>query len=391
MVYYIYMTIGIETTKAFEPEKTGVGWYCYYITREFAKLIDPCDELRLYVNPWSNVKCQMSNVKTLHWPYKFLWTQLRLSLEMMTNPPDVLFIPAHLPPLVTPKKLVATIHDLAFKQYPEVYSKGELMLQEWGIRRILKQAWRIIVPSEFTKSEIYKYYPKLVRDNIFVVPHGVEHSVFKSQKSKVKFQKCKSKIKNDLLYIGRLENKKNIINLIKAFNIIKNNTSISHYPISNIQLLLIGNPGFGYQAIKGEINASTYKTDIKELGWLDRKDIARHLCRATVFVLPSLYEGFGLPPLQAMACGAPVACSDIPPLREVGADVPVYFNPFDPNDIAKKIIKLIKNDDLRQEKIKAGMGRAKQFTWTKAARKTLEIIKGRKKLRSGVCVEMGAF
>src|SRR3990167_2305876 len=204
------MIIGIEATKAFENEKTGVGWYTYYLIEALGKF-QPYDiKFVLYVNPWSNVKCQMSNIKFLKWPLKYFWTQGRLSLEMIANPPDILFIPAHLPPLIHLKKLVVTIHDLAFKQYPEVYSAKELRLQEWGIKRILKRAWRIITPREFTKSEIHRYYPALAKDNIFVVPHGVEHGVLQNQKSK-----CKN-----ILYVGRLESKKNIVNLIKAFNIL---------------------------------------------------------------------------------------------------------------------------------------------------------------------------
>ena len=174
------MTITIEATKAYEKEKTGVGWYTYYIVEQLLKVPSMEINFVFYLNPCiksqiSNLKSQKENKKLkilrLHWPARYFWTQLRLSLEMMIHPPDVLFIPAHLPPLVHPKRLVITVHDLAFKEYPNVYSKKELWLQEWGIRRVLKKAWRIITPSEFTKNEIVKYYPWADANKIFFVPH----------------------------------------------------------------------------------------------------------------------------------------------------------------------------------------------------------------------------
>ena len=349
------MIIGIEATKAFEREKTGVGWYTYYLIEEFRKIEREGVKLRLYVNPYSNVKCQMSNVKFLKWPLKYFWTQGRLSLEMIANPPDVLFIPAHLPPLIHPKKLVVTIHDLAFKQYPEVYSKKELRLQEWGIQRVLRKAWRIITPSEFTKSEIQKYYPRLAKNNIFVVPHGVE----------LKTQNHNVKLKTNIVYIGRLEAKKNIVNLIKSFNILKKNYS----------LILIGPQGYGYRQIKKEILASPYKNYIQELGWLPHEEVAKHLANARLFVFPSLYEGFGLPLLESFAAGTPAVCSDIPALKEVGGDCALYFNPRDPEDMAEKMRAMIQNSALRSESIERGKTHAKLFSWQRTAEKTFVILK----------------
>ena len=370
------MTIGIEATKAHEREKTGVGWYCYYIVKEIGKIIDSRTKLWLYVNPQARItnyqllitntpRCQNVAVKQLAWLPRKFWTQVRLSYEMLAKPPDVLFIPAHLPPLIHPKKLVVTVHDLAFKQYPEVYSKRELRLQEWGVQRVLKKAWRIITPSEFTKNEVCKWYPRHKKDTIFVIPHGV----IKVQNSKLKTKNYNSKLKT-IIYIGRLESKKNIVNLIKTFNISKS----CKLQVASYKLILIGSPGYGYEAIKKEIDASPYKNDIIQTGWQDREEVAKHLHNATLFVFPSLYEGFGMPLLEAFATGTPVSCSDIPPLREVGADVPLYFNPRDPVDMAEKIQRLLTNPELQKQKSAEGLARAREFSWKRAAEKTLDIL-----------------
>jgi len=360
------MEIGIEATKGYEQNKTGVGWYVYYLLQEISKVINDYDKLRIYINPWSSTNLlTKTNFKILHWPIKIFWTQLRLSWEMVKNPPDVLFVPAHLPPLCCPKKLVVTIHDLAFKKYPAAYSFKELMLQKWGIKQVLNRAWKIIVPSEFTKSEILKYYPKLALDNIFVINHGVDQQKFKpSQKDQ------DSKLKFKLVYLGRLESKKNIINLIKAFNVLN-----SELIASNCQLFLIGAPGYGYLKIKKEIANSPYKDQIKELGYLKQDKAMSYLQQASVFIFPTLYEGFGLPVLEAQACGVPVACSKISVLQEIANNSVLYFDPQKPKKIARKLAKLLKNFNLRQILINKGLKNSKKYTWEKSAKQTLEVLK----------------
>ena len=222
--------IGISATKAFAKHQTGVERYAANIIKNILA-VDSRHQYILYLDPKEGEiqpknesrlfsclsKKKNYTIKKLNCPFSFGWTQLRLSAEMLKKPPDVLFIPSHLPPLYCPKKTIITIHDLAFKKFPAVYSKKELYLQNIGLSLAIKKAWRIIAPSEFTKSEIKKYYPRAREDNIFTVPHGYDQDIF-YQTNKLD----QPVVKPGLVSIGRLENKKNIVNLIKAFNIIKN-------------------------------------------------------------------------------------------------------------------------------------------------------------------------
>jgi glycosyltransferase involved in cell wall biosynthesis len=201
-------------------------------------------------------------------------------------------------------------------------------------------------------------------NKIFVVPHGVDHEIFKEPPA----QKVKRK-PSTLLYIGRLEHKKNIKNLIEAFNILN-----SIFQIRNAQLVLVGSPGYGYGAIKKEIEKSPYQNNIIQTGWANQAKTVEYLQNATMLVFPSLYEGFGLPILEAAACGAPICCSDIAPFQEVAGDIPVYFNPADSKSIAESIWRLLQDEHSRKQKIARGLNRAQQYTWSRSAQKTLEIL-----------------
>jgi glycosyltransferase involved in cell wall biosynthesis len=176
-----------------------------------------------------------------------------------------------------------------------------------------------------------------------------------------------SKIKN-IVYIGRLESKKNIVNLVKAFNFLCSMFHVSCF------MTLIGSPGYGYKTIKKEIDASPFRANINELGWLGREETAIHLADASILAFPSFYEGFGMPILESFASGTQVACSDIPALREVGGDIPLYFDPHNPKDIAEKLNELLTNEILRKQKVAQGLSYAKSWSWEASAKKTLDIL-----------------
>lgn len=367
------MTIGIEASKAFKKNKTGVENYACSIIERLLK-IDDKNQFVLYVNPkemgdglkTDNFISKHKNaiLKPLSWPLKFGWTQFRLGAELIANPPDILFLPAHLLPLYRLKKTVAVIHDVAFRQFPEVYSSRELYLQKAGIRRILKRAWKIIVPSQFTKDEIKKYYPWADAEKIYAIPHGYDKTIYKIDQNALIESKTPY-----LLYIGRLESKKNICRLIQAFNLVKEKINQPY-----LKLILIGQSAYGYQDIKRKINKSKYKEDIKETGWLASSEIADYLRGALAFIFPSLYEGFGLPLLEAMACGTPMVCSQLKVFNEVSEDAPLYFDPFDNQDIAAKIEEVLINYALRSKMREKGLEIVKNYSWEKTAALTLNMF-----------------
>ena len=304
--------------------------------------------------------------KVLFWSPKRFWTQIRLSWEMLVNKPDILFIPAHVPPVIHPKKTVMTVHDVAALRFPNSFNWFERWYSIWSARRAVKKLWKIIVPSEFTKREIKLLFKhsniSTKQDKIFVVNHGYNKN-YRLINNEEEVDKVleKYKIKKPfIMTIGRLEEKKNTKRIVEVFNKLK-----KQEVKSELQLVLIGKPGYGYEEVKEVIQASQYKEDIVELGWVDEKEVPYLMNGAKVFVFPSLYEGFGLPVLEAMACGLPVIASKDNSLEEVGGKAGIYVEADNSEEIVKSILEFLHNEDFKKEKITLGLERVKVFSWCK--------------------------
>lgn len=402
------MKIGIDASRANRSLKTGTEWYSYYLITNLIE-IDKENEYILYTDkPLSESflkdlnleKNKHVKVKVLKWPCKFFWTLGRLSLEMIFARPDVLFVPAHVMPLFFPKKSITTIHDVAFIKnkcfyekevvdfksnffkkitnfFVSIFTRGKCKLRSsdylnWSTKFALKRVKRIISVSEFTKKEILNNY-KINSDKIAVVHNGFNNNLYQEIKDKESI----SKVLFDyglnqpyFLYAGRIERKKNTSLLIEAFGLYKERNKKSKE-----KLVLIGNIGFGYDEIKYIISELDLFKDIVMLGWVEEKDMPYIFAGAEAFIFPSLYEGFGIPILQAMASAVPVIASDIEVLREVGGDSPLFFDPYSEEDLCDKMELVIKDKDGVDKMIKNGLERSQNFSWRKCAQETLKEIK----------------
>ncbi len=376
------MIIGIDASRANHEQKTGVEWYAYFLIREFmvhsSSLMEQDVEFVLYTDkPLQGELAKLPegwSEKVLHWPLGRFWTQIRMSWEMFRNPPDVLFIPAHVFPIIHPKKTVMTVHDVAATRFPESYNWFERWYSVWSARYAVKKLWKVVVPSEFTKNELTSDFRLQTSGNISVVHHGYDEK-YRVIEDKINIRQILDKYsiaKPFVMSIGRLEHKKNTLRIVEAFEKVKSQLSTV-----NCQLLLIGKSGFGYSKIKSVIDNSQFKSDIIAPGWVDEEDIPILMNAAEVFVFPSLYEGFGIPVLEALACRTPVVASRGSSLEEVGGDCALYVDPEKPEEIANAIIELMQNDKLRMKKVELGMERVKEFSWEKCAKETLDILLSR--------------
>jgi len=379
------MKIGIDISRITQKEKTGVEWYAYFLIAELKTLIaqmnkdysDKKIDVILYTNkPLKGVFAELPEgwqEKVLKWPPKRLWTHVRLSWEMLFHTPDVLFIPAHVVPLIHPKKTVMVVHDIASTKFPNSYNWFERWYSLWSVQYALRHVWKIITPSIFTREEMTKTWKEGKQKNIIVIYHGynTHFNNIIDEKDKYMVMKKYGLQKPFIMSIGRLEKKKNTCKIIETFEMLKNNEQKIR---KNVQLLLVGKPGFGYEDIKEKIKHSEYKKDIKIPGWVDQEDLSILLASADVFVFPSLYEGFGLPVLEAMACGTPVVASQGTSLEEVGGDAVTYVDPMSSDDIASAILNVMNNEEYRKEQIKKGLERVKEFSWERCARETLQVL-----------------
>ena len=368
------MKIGIDASRANREIKTGVEWYSFYLIEELKKITSHSqDQFFLYTD--KPLKGELSKLpknwheKILFWPFKYLWTKIRLSFEILKNKPDVLFIPSHVLPLIFPKKTVITIHDLGYERYPEAYPKLFRFYLKKNYQIASRLAEKIIVPSYFTKKELITLY-KVPPEKIEVIHLGYNEKIFKKIEEKEKVDKFLEKFgikKPYLVFIGRLEIKKGIKCLLQAYRLL-----ITNYQLKNISLVLVGKPGYGYNEIR---NLKLKIKNLIEIGHVDQNDLPYFYNGAEIFIFPSLYEGFGMPILEAMACGCPVIASDIEPIKEVGGESVIFFKVGDAEDLAEKIKKVLENQELKNQMIQKGLENIKKFSWQKCAKQTLEVLK----------------
>jgi glycosyltransferase involved in cell wall biosynthesis len=371
------MLIGIDASRANKPTKTGVEWYSYHLIQQLKK-IDKQNQYFLYSNKplTDELKTCPENFKEiiLKWLPTRMWTLIRLSYEMKFGKfkPELLFVPAHTIPLLNPRKVVVTVHDIGFERFPKLYNWPAKIYHRFTIKFIKRFATKIITVSEFCKKEIMEVYG-IPEDKIKVVYNGFDREVYKKL-NKIGDESVQLRDKFNIdapffMFIGRLELKKNIPNLVKAFAEFK-----KIHPEDKRKLVLSGPPGFGFDLVKKNIENYNLSNQVIIINWQAASDNAYLLNNADLFIFPSNYEGFGIPVLEAMACGCPVICSNTTSLPEVAGEAAVMFNPQKTKAIVKAIETVALNPEIRDALISKGFEQMTKFSWEKCARETLEIL-----------------
>lgn len=365
------MVIGIDASHATKEQRTGVEEYCFQIIEHFKKIIPAEDRVILYTHElagdlFSNLPTNWS-VKVLQWPLKKMWSQTRLAFELLVRPPDVFFAPGQLISWATPKNTAVMVHDSAFKVFPEAYhfwGRQYLTLMNWWI---VHRAQKVFTSSEFNRQELKRLYPWFDAAGVSVIPLAYDSGQFNlGPVPSPEFLKHYGITKPYLLFVGRLETKKNIRRLVEAFTLIKK--------YHDVQLVLVGKPGVGFAAIEKAFELHPNKADIIRPGFVQAQDLPDLFRGAAVFVFPSLYEGFGLPVLEAFASGCPVAASSGGALAEVGGAAARYFEPTDIAAIAGAVTKMLSNPAELNTLSQAGLQRAEFFSWEQAAMATYAAI-----------------
>ncbi len=365
------MEIGIDASRTVYKQKTGTEYYSYNLIKNLIKL-DRKNEYILYSrNPltkyFQNLPENFKN-KIIYFPR--FWTQIRLSVEMLLNKPDLLFIPSHTIPIIHPKKTVVTCHDVGFRNYPSSYSKFQLWHLEFTTKKAVLWAEKIIAVSKSTKQDLIDIYGAKP-EQIEVVYEGFTNKLYHPIKDRNKIKEVLKKYnipEKYVLFVGRLEERKNIPRLINAFNIIKKEKGIRH------KLVLVGKKGYKFEQIINIIDKLRLKDKIVLTGYIPEQDLPYIFSDADLFVLPSLYEGFGIPILEAFACGCPVATSNVSSMPEVAGKAAILFNPQKTDEIAQAVYKIISDDALKNNLIEKGFNQCKKFSWQKCAQETLEVL-----------------
>ncbi|MEK7451738.1 MAG: glycosyltransferase family 1 protein [Patescibacteria group bacterium] len=371
----------IDAWSANQKKKSGVETYAYQLIQTMkqhpleqnervvlyspTKLQGPLAELP---NGWEE--------KTLSWPFRFGWMQGRVSLELFRRPPSVFFVPAQgiprrLPTVSCP--IVTTIHDVGFARRPDLYDAASRKRLVKLTKRSVRNASHLITISEFSKSEIVSIY-RVSPDRITTTHLAADTSIYKqlSQEEIEPVLERNRLGKHFFLYVGRLDQKKNVETIIRAFDQFKLDRGVG----DPYELVLVGEPGFGFASMKNWIDHARSKDQIHTLGYLETSDIAALMNAATAFLFPSWYEGFGIPNLEALACGAPLILSDIPAHREVIGDAGLFVSPENADAFAKAMKQIVEDPTFKETLNQKGLARTALFDWKKTAEKTWEVLKG---------------
>jgi len=369
------MIIGIDGNEANVSRKVGVSVYTYELICGFKKIANKDLQFNIYLrnNPLPDLPSENKYFRyQLVWG-KFLWSQIFLPLNLFfKRQTDVFFSPAHYVPRYYSKPLIVTIHDLSYFYYPDEFLKKDLYkLQNWTKHALLK-AKKIIAVSKATKKDIVKFY-KIPDDRIEVIYNGYQKTQISNAESQMSKKNGSTEIKNFnlikkyILFVGTLQPRKNIITLIKAFK----KFYASH---QEFKLIIAGRKGWLYDEIYDQVNQIGLKNEVIFTDYISDKELIELYKKAFCFIMPSFYEGFGIPILEAMSFNCPVIASFASSLPEIGGDACLYFNPNDENDLLDKINNLLENESLRNELINKGKERIKLFSWKSCVEKTLAVI-----------------
>lgn len=355
----------------------GIGRYVFYLLNELM-CVDPVNYYKLYrpsdicidnlFRPLpANFSCQnlFHKRKKLH----ALWyLGICPNLNNIFHDIDIFHSPdiANFP--IIKKKLIVTIHDLAWKKFPAFYPFRTRRVCDLMLKRTIKKADHLIAISKSTKNDLVDYL-NIDEEKITVVYEGCDIGRFKPLQITDEIRNSYNIKGNYILSLGDINPRKNIERLIKAFAILDNHVK------RNYCLVLAGNKGYKFKELQNLINYLKLENKVITTGYIRDDDLPMLISGADLFVYPSLYEGFGLPILEAMACGTPVITSNISSMPEIAGKAAILADPYNVEEIADAIKRVLSSTNLQSSLINAGFLRSNEFSLEKMAKETLAAYK----------------
>ena len=364
--------LGVDASRVTTTQPTGTEHYACQLIRHLIAL-DQANRYRLYFNapPPEGLFPDLAHVEERVIPFPRLWTHLRLSLEMLQAPPDLLFVPAHVLPLIRPRRTVVTVHDLGYLYYPEAHTPFARWYLDISTRWNARVATLILADSVATQRDLVRFYGTPLDKIRVVYPGpGQELSPARDPEALARVRQRYGLPARYMLYVGTLHPRKNLERLVQACHRL-----CQGYPGPLLpHLVIAGKKGWLYEALYRQIGLLGLQGRVHLPGYVPQEDLPALLSGAQAFLLPSLYEGFGLPVLEAMACGVPVICSNVSSLPEVAGDAALLVDPLDVQAITDAMARLLAHDTLRQELVERGLAQAARFSWLRCAQEALAVL-----------------
>ncbi|MCL4535853.1 MAG: glycosyltransferase family 4 protein [Bacteroidetes bacterium] len=360
------MRIGIDASRAVVAQRTGTEGYSWHLLQELPRL-GALHELVYYFNapPAPGDFPPSSRLRQRIMPLPRLWTHGRLAWEMALHPPDALFVPAHVLPWLHPRRSVVTVCDLGYLYYPQAHPRLRRLYLHWGTLCSARAARLVIAISEATKRDLVERY-RIPAEKVRVVHLAADPS-FRPDIDLAAVQAVRDRYglaARYFLFVGTLHPRKNLECLLEAMALV---TARHRAPL---ELVVAGKPGWQGDALMRQASG----LPVRFLGYVPQDDLPLLTAGALALTFPSFYEGFGLPALEAMACGTPVIAADASSLPEVVGDAGLLADPHRPEAWAEAMVCLAEDEGRRAELRRRGLERARQFSWHRCAVETMAVL-----------------
>ncbi|MEW6128478.1 MAG: glycosyltransferase family 1 protein [Acidobacteriota bacterium] len=375
-----HLKVGV-TTFGGDGGKSGISQYIINLLNEFSKMENAAQfEVMVYENEKDIFVPRENGLKSLCFSEKIqnpirnvAWHQSRLPHICKRQKYDVMFLPAgnRRLPMSSPCPTVGTVHDFSSIHVKAKYDPARMFYITRVLPFLIRRLTRILTVSESSKRDIVEY-ARVPEEFVTVTPLAADPKIYFPRDQEESFHRVANKFSVTqpyMLFISRIEHPgKNHAKLIEAFNLLKAREHLPH------QLVLAGSDWNGAAEVHRLAEASPFKNDIMFTGFVRTEDLPDLFCGSELFVFPSLYEGFGLPVLEAMSCKVPVACSNLSSMPEVAGDAGLLFDPYEVEHLTETLKMILTNDALRQDLAERGYQRSRCFTWEATAQKTMQVI-----------------
>ncbi len=376
------MKIGFDASQIATPQKAGIGNYSFCLSQALSNLDSDNSYIFFFREQPSNKVRQTLFSGKQNFSFKvlnnsFLWTNGALARQTFLNNLDILFMPYPVLPIIRNPSLktVVTFHDLSFEFLPEYQKFPKKYFLRLIPRLVANQATQIVAVSEFTKKSLLAEYG-ISPEKIEVIYEGVNfdwyQKTYSSEEKKAVFSSYNLR-RPYILFVGTIQPRKNLERLVAAFSQLKHRFGAASAKLS---LVLAGKQGWLADDIYAAPQEYNVADSVKFLGRVPDKDLPLLYQQAECLAFPSLFEGFGLPVLEAMAAGTPVVTSNVSSLPEVGGDAAFYVEPRDIESIATGLGEVLLNTDLRKSLVERGLRRVHEFSWENTARRLIEVFRG---------------
>jgi glycosyltransferase involved in cell wall biosynthesis len=362
------MNIAVNTRFLLKDDLEGVGYFTKEVLRILVTQYPQHQFYFFFDRPYdpgfifsANVHPVVIGPQARHPVLWKLWFDVKVPAALKKIAADVFVSPDSYCSLTTKVPQCVVVHDLGFLHFPEAYKKSHGVYLRHYMPKFLKKATAIATVSQFSKDDLIKHY-RTKPEKISIVYSAVKDSFAPlSLDRQTAIKEKYTGGKEFFLYVGAIQPRKNLVNLLKAFSIFKKRQQ------SSMKLVLAGRLAWKTEEFRQLMNTYKYKDEVLLTGYLPEPELAQLIGASYALVYPSLFEGFGVPVLEAMKCGVPALTSQNTSMQEIGGDAGLYFDPADHNDMADKLMLIYKDEGLRSKLIEKGKEAASHFSWQRTA------------------------